>query len=448
METPPPLPEPQPEDERVGGARARRAIGLIAVSLVVIGGVGIGYLNPSFGRAPASAVRPGTSAASGYQLGAIDFVTPTTGWAIAVFDDGDYLVLHTTDGGEQWSPELSGPSNGHSTFMRFFDPSDGVFALLGARPLLYRTTDGGKTWSSEAALTAQASVLAWSFTDPANGWMLVRKDPHAVNSSNLYRTSDAGGTWVDLGSPVKAPDFAYGVAFARGGTGWLVSMSGGAYAYESEDYGRTWSRVALPAPAAGWPRDNQFLVSAQPLGSAGAIVSVVTFAPTIGRSGTGGAILGYPPLTVREFDGGVPVTYTYGVASDTMTFASSDLVTSNSLQVEAPNQQQLVSLDGGVSWSSISLPTSPGAIGVSDMWDWWWIGSGSWSVTADAGKTWTDARNIMVPQPLAGSLQLLDARHARFVAMAGSRLLLVSTDDGGIDWRISGFPPMSSRFTP
>jgi photosystem II stability/assembly factor-like uncharacterized protein len=438
----------EPEaDEAVNGARARRAVGVIAASLMVIVGVGVAYLHPSFGALRQTALPPSSGAPSGYQLAAIDFVNPTTGWLVAIFDDGDYLVMRTTSAGERWAPELAGPTGGHATFMKFFDPSDGVFALVGARPLLYRTTDGGTTWSSQAVLSARASVLSWSFTDPANGWMLVRDDPQAPDAADLYRTSDAGRQWVDLGSPVKAPDRAYSVAFAAN-TGWLVTLSTGPYAYSSGDFGATWERVMLPAPAAGWPHGGQFLVSAEPTGITVVVASVANFTPGAGRSGVGGTILGFPPLTVRAFDGGAQVTYTYDVASESIRFQPTDLVSSNALQVEAPDQAQLVSVDDGATWSSISLPSSPGTIGFFDAWDWWWIGQGRWSVTNDAGMTWSSPRNIAVPQPLSGSLQVLDPKHAWFVAMAGSRPVLVSTDDGGTIWRMLMLPAMSSRFTP
>jgi len=448
MDAPPPELELEPEVGPVDGARARRAIALIAVSLVVIAAAGVAYLHPSISIGVAShPALPAAPPQSGYMLAAVDFVDSKTGWVTAVFDDGDFLVMKTADAGAHWTPQLSGPTDGHGVFMKFFDTLDGVFALTGTRPLLYHTADGGSSWSAEPAVTARATVLAWSFSDSANGWMLVHVDPQVADDTHLYRTSDAGGTWSDQGLPVRLPDQAYSVAFARGGTGWLATLSSGPYAYRSDDYGVSWSRVALPAER-GWPQGGQFLVSAQPVGTIGVVASVVAFAPTTGRSGIGASILDYPPLKVRAFDGGVPVTYVYGVASEGMPFQPTGLQGWNPAQVEAPNQAQLLSPDDGADWTPISLPTAPGAIGVLDTWHWWWIGLGSWSVTSDGGRTWSSPRNIVVPQPMAGSLQILDAMHAWYAAMIGSRPVLVSTDDGGVTWRTTSLPPMSSRFTP
>ena len=79
-------------------------------------------------------------------------------------------------------------------------------------------------------------------------------------------------------------------------------------------------------------------------------------------------------------------------------------------------------------------------MGYSDARDWWWIGSGAWSTSSDAGTTWTPYRNVGVPQPLPGSLQVLDPRHAWFGAMAGTRAVLVNTNDAGIHWQMRVLP--------
>ena len=445
MDAPPPEPEVDPAD-LIDGARVRRGVALIGVSLVVIAAAGIAYLHPIAAALHTPAL-PAPAPQSGYSVAAIDFVEPSTGWVVAIFDDGDFLVMRTTDAGRHWAPQLSGPTNGHGVYLKFFDPLDGVFAMTGARPLLYRTGDGGASWTGQAAITARAAVLAWSFPDPANGWMLVDVDPLQADDTHLYRTSDAGQTWADLGRPVRSPDQAFGVSFAAGGIGWLATMSAGPYAYQSGDYGLTWDRVAV-ASTHTWPQKAQFLISTQPVGSSAVVASVVAFGPTEGRAGIGATIIAYPPLKVRAFDGGVPVTYTYGVATDAISFWRSGLLTSSALEVQAPDQSQFLSLDGGASWSPITLPTAPGAIGVLDTWHWWWIGLGTWSVTADAGDTWSAPRSLVVPQPLAGSLQIVDARDAWYAAMVGSQPVLVATTDGGSAWRTIQLPPMSSRFTP
>jgi hypothetical protein len=112
----------------------------------------------------------------------------------------------------------------------------------------------------------------------------------------------------------------------------------------------------------------------------------------------------------------------------------------SSAQIQAPNQVQLGSLDGGSTWNVIAPPKAPGAIGYFNASDWWWIGSGAWSTSSDGGMTWTAPRNLGVLQPLPGSLQVLDRSHAWFGAMAGTRAVLESTNDGGIHWYMTSLP--------
>jgi hypothetical protein len=240
-------------------------------------------------------------------------------------------------------------------------------------------------------------------------------------------------------------DQAYRVHFTDPQVGWLDTLSARPYAYKSVDGAATWQQVPLPGPRGGWPKTGQFFVGAQATQGIGVIATVTTFAPTFGRSGIGASVVSYPPLTVRTFDGGVPVYYVYTTMTDTIPKADIATVDSksrngSSTQVQAPNQVQLGSLDGGSNWSLIAPPTPPGAIGYSDAQNWWWIGSGAWSASSDGGVTWTPSRNVGVPPPLPGSLQVLDTRHAWFGAMAGSRAVLMNTSDGGTHWQMSVLP--------
>lgn len=428
-------------------ARARRAMGLIAGSVVVVVLVGIGYLDPSLvvgtGRP-----RPTTGAQSGYQLAATDFVSPTEGWFVATFDSGRYALLHTADAGKHWQRQLAGATDQRRVYVDFFDARNGIFGLLGAQPMLLRTADGGRTWSPKPALNTTAFVLAATFVDPDHGWLLVRSGTRAVAAPELFRTQDGGADWTNLGSPVKGADQAFRVQFVNRDAGWLDTISARPYAYRSLDGGVTWRQVALPTPRGGWPATGQYFVAAQPTQGIGVIATVAAFAQTVGRSGVGERVIGYPPLTVQAYDGGVPVRYTYGTFADAIPglglgSAAAPKPNGSSPPTQAPNQVQLGSLDGGDTWTVIEPPRAPGAIGYSDAQNWWWIGSGTWSSSSDGGTTWTPYRNVGVPQPIAGSLQVLDADHAWFGAMAGTTAMLETTDDRGIHWEMVDLPPIN-----
>jgi len=427
-------------------ARARRGVSLIFVSLLVIGLAGLDFVHPST-RAETSPVAVAASAT--YQLAAVDFVSPDTGWFAATFDSGRFALMHTTDAGNHWARQLSGDVGRAGLYVKFSDSTTGVVAVLGPRSMIYRTSDGGRRWSSEpirggvADLTSVSSV---SFADAFHGWLL-RSTPTVASGTELLRTSDGGATWTNLGSPALGNDLAYRVHFSNIQVGWLETLSARPYAYKSVDGGATWSHVPLPAPRAGWPPTGQFLVAVQPTQGIGVIATVASFTPPAGRSGIGASVASYPPLMVRAFDGGVPVYYVYATFADTISNTSWSAPhtknrSASSSQVQAPNQVQLGSVDGGSTWSVIAPPNAPGAIGYSDAQDWWWIGSGAWSTSSDGGTTWTPSRNLGVPQPLPGSLQVLDPRHAWFGAMAGTRAVLENTSDGSVHWQMTVLPAL------
>jgi hypothetical protein len=155
-------------------------------------------------------------------------------------------------------------------------------------------------------------------------------------------------------------------------------------------------------------------------------------------------LLGYPPLSVGAFDGGRAVTYMYADATP-YRYSSIEHANRGRFVDSVPVPQfQLSSVDGGLSWAAILAPATYGSVGYVDALNWWWIGSGAGSKTSDGGRTWTQLKTIGVPRPLPGSLQFIDANHGWFGAMAGTRPLLESTEDGGIQWRTILLPPITS----
>jgi photosystem II stability/assembly factor-like uncharacterized protein len=417
-------------------SHVRRAASLIAVSLTVIVCTGILYLSPSL-----PSLIPSRSAAmppvqASYRVGAVDFVNPRVGWVVALLAAGDIALLHTTDGGATWARQLLVAGDVHPTYVKFFDQRVGIFALLGVRPLLYTTEDGGESWVERSALGDGTSVISWSFVDSDHGWMLAHGEGSAAATPlRLYRTQDGGRTWDDLGPPVAPPAQAYQVHFSYLTTGWLATSGPQAVAYKSIDFGATWKAVALPPPAAGWAPEGQYFVGVQPTLGAGALASVVFFPPIKGRTGVGGSIRAFPPLTVRSFDGGRPYTYLYTTVLDR-------LVAGGRSGAPPPNETILTTIDNGASWRFVSQLPQGGALGYSDASDWWWVGPGAWKGSTDGGVTWGQVLPIDVDDPVPGLLQVLDGRHAWMVALAESQPVLQTTDDA-LHWRTVALPAVA-----
>jgi photosystem II stability/assembly factor-like uncharacterized protein len=425
-------------DEGMPRARAGRAVALIAVSILAITVTGTLYLHPTFGPQPGPAQSAPSTLRGDYRVTAVDFVSAETGWLVVLFTSGDFAVIHTTDGGTTWTRQLTAPAQSHAVYARFFDDLSGVVALDGGRPVLSRTTDGGMSWSTLPALTATATVMSWSFVDSLYGWMLAREV--AAAAPKLYRTEDGGITWTDLGLPVAAPDQAFQVQFSHFTTGWLSTVSAGPYAYRTEDFGVTWTRVPLPGVTPPNAVGGEYFVAVRPTTGLGALATVVYFPPVEGRTGIGGIIRGYPPLTVRAFDGGRPHTYIFTTVLD-------QVVAGPFAEEPPPNQTELGTIDAGKSWSAIAPPAAAGAIGYSDASHWWWIGQGMFAGSTDGGASWTDPRDIGVVEPEPGSLQVLDADHAWFAGQSGTRARLEMTDDGGRHWTLTTLPPLEDRVT-
>ena len=417
--------------------RARRGVAVISASLLAITVAGVGFLHPTLPSIGLSAWGGGPATHATYRVVAAEFVDRHTGWVVARFPSGDYAILHTTDGARSWTRQLSVAGDTHPVFMKFFNRATGVFALVGTSPLLRRTSDGGRTWSSLPGLGSTTVVASWSFADVNHGWMLAYDAGSAQSpAAKLYRTDDGGRRWAALGPPVAAPDRAYQVHFSSFTTGWLTTAGAGAYAYRTSDLGATWSRVPLPPLVGGWPHAGEFLVALQPTAGGGAVASVVYFPAIKGRSGIGGSIRAFPPLTVRGFDGGRPHTYLYGTLID-------QLVGSPWTQEPAPNQVKLSTSDDGAAWKVIAPPSTAGTIGFVDASNWWWVSAGLWSKSQDGGATWSDPRGAGVVEPQPGTLRVLDRDHAWVAGAGGWRPVIQGTDDGGASWRLLPLPAIA-----
>ena len=430
-------------------ARVGRALALMAGSVLVIAIATVAYAHPQlpFGRGSDAQSSVGVNQPA-YKLAAVDFVDPSTGWVVADVGPNSFAVLHTEDAGRSWTRELSGAQSSVGEYARFFDRQHGIVVVLGQSAHMFQTGDGGRSWVGSQRWDAR-SVLAAEFVDPTHGWLLVLLGANDAGPAHevLYRTSDAGATWDDLGNPVITGDWAFRIVFADPLRGWLYSLSAEPYAYTTADGGATWRQVELPAPPQGWPKapsgspiQEEFFIAAHPTAGAGVAAAVVPIAPPGGLFSGGATLIGYPPLTVRAFDGGGEVTFAYRTFGDSSPYRYTSILSEAGVLPVTPNQVELSSLDGGSSWKAAPVPLAYGAVGYADALDWWWVGAGSWATSSDGGVTWTGLRPLSVPAPLPGSLQVLDADHAWFASVGSSAPVLLATDDGGHEWRTVSLP--------
>lgn len=339
--------------------RARRAVALIALALVVMAASGAVYLwrsaaHPYNGPAP-----PATS------LPVLVTMTATSDKAawVLVHDSGgpESVLFHTEDGGASWRRQLSTTGLG---VLQFADGRRGVLLNWpGARfetagiPQVYRTDDAGANWRS---LNMPRLAPGYSadpfFLDPDHAFVLATRPGvpggELAQELTLWRTDDGGRRWEPLVNVdaahlrdhgLSGADQLADVSFQDRDTGWIMGRGAAAatVVYVTHDGGRQWSRARLPVGAPG-PAPQDWLYLGDPAVSAG----------------------GQGMMSVFDRDA---------------------------------NQNWLLrTADGGDSWTSFIPAPTAGQLNVA-MVDsavgWAADGTGAW-VTADSGRNWSKSEAL------------------------------------------------------
>lgn len=200
-------------------------------------------------------------------LNAVMFATPSSGWAVGHYG----VVLHSDDAGASWQVQLNGieanqltaaaaahavavndPSVGTAhakmrarhflgdgpdkPFLTLwaFDPQHVV--VFGAYRLAMQTTDGGKTWQDWSLHIADP--LSHNIYDAASvGHALFL----AVETGLVFRSTDAGESFVPAGQPASATLF--GAVDAGDGDVLVFGVAGQAFV-GSQD-GSNWRPLAI-----------------------------------------------------------------------------------------------------------------------------------------------------------------------------------------------------------
>jgi photosystem II stability/assembly factor-like uncharacterized protein len=166
-----------------------------------------------------------SSLMAGYDYGhgvmGISFPDANHGWAVTV--DGDFTL--TTNGGGNWTPPLHVIGVSSFSDVGFCDTANGwaVGQASYSDGFVMHTTDGGQNWTrqAEAALSQEqvsdiTSVCAVSPTVCwAVGW--------GTGGGYVLYTTDGGTSWT-LENPTTA--WLKSVSFVNADTGWVVGDSG------------------------------------------------------------------------------------------------------------------------------------------------------------------------------------------------------------------------------
>lgn len=177
-------------------------------------------------------------------LTAVTFVNDREGWA----GGHDALILHTTDGGENWEIQYQDPMPNADLpkpvlGIEFSDTQNGI--VVGAFSLLLTTADGGKTWTSLNAGPLYDLLEAQEQEPEPNLYSILKLGDEFLVVGELgtllrYRpVAQADQQWRIIKSPYKGTFF--GVRQFSSGDILAYGLRG--HLFRSVDQGETWTKI-------------------------------------------------------------------------------------------------------------------------------------------------------------------------------------------------------------
>ncbi len=156
---------------------------------------------------------------SGRILKSVQFVSPTTGWAVG----GNGLILNSTDAGETWNQQTSNVISCLES-VQFIDDTTGWTG--GILPgVLLRTSNAGATWTSETSgVDPGEDVDGVRFADRQTGWYVGYGFPDTAGVGVIKKSTDGGVSWTAQMSGVQQALLTAG--FISPTTGWVAGSSG------------------------------------------------------------------------------------------------------------------------------------------------------------------------------------------------------------------------------
>lgn len=149
----------------------------------------------------------------GLPLWKVFFLSQSEGWSVG---EGG-IIVYTTDGGENWKQIESNTQNNLNSL--YFYNSYGW--IVGDWGTLLKTTDGGRTYKQvESTVFGQKSIKDIYFVNQTHGWIVTYNTPDDTNNAGyVYHTTDGGETWEEQFTTESA---LFGVHFVDEMTGWVV----------------------------------------------------------------------------------------------------------------------------------------------------------------------------------------------------------------------------------
>lgn len=371
---------------------------------------------------------------SNYLLIEIFFTDPNHGWVLSNYDG---VVLRTSDGGVTWQSSSSGSFNANDIYFT----SNTVGWFVGCSGTVKKTTDGGVTWSSISIPNATTSCFQdIVFTTPSNGYV--------VDYNKIHLTTDGGNTWSTINNlPSYVSDIS-SISFINSSVGYFTSSVG---IFSTTNGGTTWGYAWPNTKLRAVSATSTSTIVA--VGEGGTIlkknsanadfslknISSINYISDLKfTDDLNGWVVGTDRQTGfgsngsmhRTKNGGK--TWEYVPFSGSVNFQKVDFVDNNNGWIIGNGNQIYRTTDSGGNWTSHNIGT----------WDYYnylkfvntnvgWIGAYNRLLkTVDGGISWN---SLTLPAGLGGSYS------ANFIDnnngwLGGSNGQLYKTTDGGSSW--------------
>ena len=336
---------------------------------------------------------------------------PGAGFVLAMTPGAVYI---SRDAGETWVPVAGLPP---SLVLIAIDPRPPAtaYAVGGVDGAIWKSTDAGSSWQRLSGTPGQPSAFAFD-----SHAMYVRAFDPVDNVYKLSRSSDGGGTWTPVSSPVPYPTAIAGST----ATGFVYTGGVGSFC-RSGDSAATWSCSSFPQYAF-----RIVEVPGEP-GSAPHILAVSEGGVYVSRDG--GATWAHADGEIRT------AGYATALASDG----------SGSLALAGTQTQVFRSSDRGISWTRASAGLHSSmvtalAIDPHDPLTVWTALYGFAGLpkspglfrSADAGLSWAPGDGPSSSSPL--SALAIGPGHPSTLYAGGSAVY--RSDDDGEHWTSSPLP--------
>lgn len=185
---------------------------------------------------------------NGYSSGDFTAINASTAWFTAVKASSQILLFKTTNGGQNWSQQISPFNSGETAgFVHFFNTNDGVAfgntaAMASSRYHCYTTSNGGTTWTKVPA-TNMPAPMGWDDEGFTAHTTLGNTIWVSVRAWRVYKSTDKGLTWTASATTMSgySTPFFMNLAFTDAANG-LARYQGRSLA-KTTDGGATWSAI-------------------------------------------------------------------------------------------------------------------------------------------------------------------------------------------------------------